>query len=89
MVPLDRLVSQDFKALLVHLVPLALLDLLVLISVISPIQSQHWMEMDCLVQQDQEGHLDLLDWYVPVSCIKRTFNKNECACYIMHILSNT
>lgn len=60
MVPLDHLVSQVFKASLVHLVPQALLDLLVLIAVISQIQSQHWMEMDCLVQQDQEGRLDPL-----------------------------
>jgi hypothetical protein len=89
MVPLDHLVSQGFKALLVHLAPLALLDLLVLIAVIFPIQSQHWMEMGCLVQQDQEGHLDPLDWYVPMLSIKLTFNQKECACYIKHMLSDT
>jgi hypothetical protein len=89
MVPLDHLASQGFKALLVHLVPQALLDLLVLIAVISPTRSQHWMEMDCLVQQDQEGHLDPLGWYVILWSIKWTLNQNECACYIMHMLNNT
>jgi hypothetical protein len=58
MVLLDHLVFQDFKVLLVHLVLQALLGLLVLIAVTSPTQSQHWMEMGCLVQQDQGGLLD-------------------------------
>lgn len=88
MVLLDHLVSQGFKAFLVHLVPQALLDLLVLIAVISPTRSQHWMEMDCLVQQDQEGRLDPLGWYELLQSIKWTINQNECACYMTHMLSN-
>jgi Na+-translocating ferredoxin:NAD+ oxidoreductase RnfE subunit len=40
LVHLDHQVFQDFKALLVHLAPQALLDLQVLIAVISLTQSQ-------------------------------------------------